>query len=75
MGASYVRTQDSRKNKRFMLTVKKTKKIFSFLHRTQKCSLLPENLCVDIPTPQGVTRECSLSGAGARFGISKEVGG
>jgi hypothetical protein len=26
------------------------------------------------PTPQGVIRECSLSGAGARFRISTEVG-
>jgi hypothetical protein len=27
------------------------------------------------PTPQGVIRECSLSGAGAKFGNSTEVGG
>jgi hypothetical protein len=27
------------------------------------------------PTPQDVIRECSLSGARARFGISSEVGG
>jgi hypothetical protein len=27
------------------------------------------------PTPQGVIRECFLSGAGAKFGNSTEVGG
>jgi hypothetical protein len=36
MGASYVRTQDSRKNKRFMLTVKKTKKIFFLFYTGHK---------------------------------------
>jgi hypothetical protein len=27
------------------------------------------------PTPQGVIRKCSLSGAAAKFGRSREVGG